>query len=112
MGQQESRFGIVFFAARIFHVGYTEGFHPRPTFFLLFSEICHIIQLTPQKLSAEPRNSASTEALAFLLDSTLVYVYFSRGLCLDTRLFIIILYGIWDTQGGLRGVVYCPIVVQ
>jgi len=29
-----------------------------------FFNISHIIQLTPQELSAEPRNSASAEALA------------------------------------------------
>ena len=32
--------------------------------FLFFLYISHIIQLTPRKLSAGPRNSASAEALA------------------------------------------------
>jgi len=36
----------------------------RPPSVSIFFYISHIIQLTPQKLSAEPRKSASAEALA------------------------------------------------
>jgi len=41
------------------HLGTMQG-----SFFILFYLSYHIIQLTPQELSAEPRNSASAGALA------------------------------------------------
>jgi len=44
--------------------GLDEGKKNRLCLWFMYMCISHIIQLTPQKLSAEPRNSASAEALA------------------------------------------------
>jgi len=55
--------------------GNCEGQAPPPLFFL---DISHIIQLTPQKLRAVPRNSASAEARAVPRTRKVFYIRFLR----------------------------------